>query len=71
MFDDATNSNIIYPKPLHFYSFLEFLGYKRGDFPIAKKLCKEVVSLPIHSRLALRELKYIVKTAKDIYYAYS
>ena len=37
-----------------------FLGYKESDFPITSELCREVLSLPMHSDMEQEQLNYIV-----------
>ncbi len=44
-------SMVYYPVCLHLQPAYLYLGYKEGDFPIAEKLSKEVLSLPMHSEL--------------------
>lgn len=41
------SSFIYYPKPLHLMKAFSYLGYKEGDFPIAEKVSKEALSLPL------------------------
>lgn len=50
---------IYYPSPLHLEQAFNYLGYKRGDFPISEKLCDEIISLPIHTELTEDQLNYI------------
>jgi dTDP-4-amino-4,6-dideoxygalactose transaminase len=57
---------IYYPKPLHLHPNFIKLGYKEGDFPVAEKLAKEVVSLPIHPQLNKNDLIKIVKVIKKL-----
>lgn len=43
----SIESNIHYPYPLHLQPAFSYLGYKRGDFPIAEKLSGRILSLPM------------------------
>lgn len=49
-------ASVHYPKPLHLQKAYSFLKYKKGDFPIAEKVCKELISLPINPFLKDREV---------------
>ncbi|MFA7244315.1 MAG: DegT/DnrJ/EryC1/StrS family aminotransferase [Patescibacteria group bacterium] len=62
----GVGAGVYYPKPLHLHSHFQKLGYKEGDFPIAEKMSKEVVSLPVHPSLANEEVEKIIKAIKDI-----
>lgn len=44
-------TGIHYPIPLHLQRAYCSLGYKEGDFPIAEKAAKEIVSLPMYPQL--------------------
>lgn len=59
-------SGIYYPKPLHLHRHFQQRGYKKGDFPVAEKLAKEVLSLPVHPAVKAQEIKYIIKTIREI-----
>jgi len=58
-------TGIYYPKPLHLHPFFTKLGYKQGDFPVAEKLSKQVISLPVHPALTKDELDKIIKAIKE------
>ncbi len=58
---------IYYPVPLHFQKALSYLGYKKGDFPIAEKVSKEVIALPIFPELREDELNYVIETIEKFY----
>jgi len=60
-------TNIYYPIPLHLQPAFKYLGYKIGDFPVAERVAKEVLSLPVHPYLTLKEKRFIVKAIKDFY----
>ncbi|MDP3766296.1 MAG: DegT/DnrJ/EryC1/StrS family aminotransferase [Nanoarchaeota archaeon] len=57
---------IYYPKPLHLCQHIKKLGYKEGDFPVAEKLSKQVLSLPIHPNVTKEQLRYIIDTFLEI-----
>jgi len=47
--------------PLHFLTFYKkTLGYKTGDFPIAKQISK-VLSLPIYPTITKAQIDHVVK----------
>ena len=49
-----------YPVPLHLQEAFAYLGYKKGDFPIAETISDEIVSLPMNPYVTKEEIKYIV-----------
>lgn len=55
-------SMIYYPSPLHLQNAYLHFGYKRGDFPVAERLCDTVLSLPMHTELDQAQLSYICNT---------
>ena len=58
---------IHYPKPLHLQAAYENLGYKPGDFPVAEKVSREIVSLPISPFITTEEQTYIVENIKKFF----
>jgi dTDP-4-amino-4,6-dideoxygalactose transaminase len=52
-------SMIYYPVPLHLQQAYKDLGYKEGDMPVSEQLCHQVLSLPMHTEMDERQLKYI------------
>lgn len=55
-----------YPVPLHLQEVYEVLGYKRGDFPVAEAVAKDVLCLPIFPHMKIEQIKYVVKTLKGL-----
>ncbi len=51
---------IHYPMPLHLQECFAYLGYGKGDFPIAEKVSEEIMSLPMNPYLSDEEISYIV-----------
>jgi len=64
MIEKLKNNNIpttIYYKfPIHLMKAFNYLGYKKGDFPISEKLSKNIVSLPMHPYLEEKFVKKII-----------
>lgn len=54
-------SMIYYPRPLHIQAAFGYLGYKEGDFPISEQLCRQVISLPIHTEFLPGEPEMIAE----------
>lgn len=52
---------IYYPVPLHLQKAYQDKRYQHGDFPVSEQLCKEVISLPMHTELDEEQLKYITE----------
>mgnify|MGYP003959553393 FL=1 len=50
-----------YPMPLHLQECFEYLGYKKGDFPISEVVSDEIMSLPMNPYIKDEEIKYIVE----------
>jgi dTDP-4-amino-4,6-dideoxygalactose transaminase len=53
---------IHYPVPIHLQKAYKDLGYKIGDFPIAEKISKETLSLPIWYGMEREKIQYIANT---------
>ncbi|MBQ6217594.1 MAG: DegT/DnrJ/EryC1/StrS family aminotransferase [Erysipelotrichaceae bacterium] len=51
---------IHYPIPPHLQQAYAYLGYKKGDFPIAERYADEVVSLPMYNGISSEELDYVI-----------
>ena len=57
--------SVSYRHPLHLMRGFRFLGYKKGDFPVAEETVREIFSLPLYPGLRLRDQKKIIKTLKQ------
>lgn len=56
---------IHYPIPPHLQKAYSYLGYKEGDFPIAEKYAKEVLSLPMYNGMTDEEQSYVIDTINN------
>jgi dTDP-4-amino-4,6-dideoxygalactose transaminase len=59
--------SIYYPIPLHLQKCFAYLGHKKGDFPIAEKVCKEIIALPMYPELMDDEVDYICDVIRKFY----
>ena len=64
------DAKIHYPIPMHLQKPSEKYGYKKGDFPIAEKICNSVISLPVHEFIKEKDIRYVVEKIKE-FYAYN
>ncbi|MEQ9423205.1 MAG: DegT/DnrJ/EryC1/StrS family aminotransferase [Cyclobacteriaceae bacterium] len=60
-------SMIYYPLPVHLQKAYRHYGYKRGDLPMAEKLSDQVISLPIHTEIEIKEQEYIIDQVHAFY----
>jgi dTDP-4-amino-4,6-dideoxygalactose transaminase len=50
---------IHYPVPIHLQPAAAGLGYRAGDFPVAERQAKRILTLPINQTLSLDDLEYV------------
>jgi dTDP-4-amino-4,6-dideoxygalactose transaminase len=60
-------TSVYYPISLHLQKCFEYLGYKKGDFPVAEKLCNRVLALPLFPELTEDEVSYVCESVKCFY----
>jgi len=60
-------SMVYYPGVIHFQEAYQFLGYKKGDFPVSEHLAETVLSLPMHTELTEEQLEYITRLIKEFF----
>lgn len=61
------DTTIYYPKSLHLQKCFEYLGYKKGDFPVAERISEQIVALPIYPEITNEEVLYVCETIKKFY----
>jgi UDP-2-acetamido-2-deoxy-ribo-hexuluronate aminotransferase len=59
--DKNVPTAIYYPVPLHLQEVFQYMGYKKGDFPITEKISKEILALPMSAFLTDEEQNYIIE----------
>ena len=56
---------IYYPKPLHHQKAYSDERFKDQDFAITIELCKNVISLPMHTELDIDTQNYIIESVLE------
>jgi dTDP-4-amino-4,6-dideoxygalactose transaminase len=58
------DSGIYYPVPLHLHPLFAPFGYGPGDFPVAERVAKQILALPIHPALDRVQLEHTVRAVR-------
>jgi len=56
----------ILPFTLHLQKALSYLGYKKGDFPVAERISQMSLALPMHPDLSEEEVARVASVIKEI-----
>jgi dTDP-4-amino-4,6-dideoxygalactose transaminase len=65
--DNGVGHSVYYPVPLHLQDCFRELGYVEGDFPVAEKACREVISLPVYPELTGAQIERVVEAVTGFY----
>ena len=52
---------IYYPVPLHEQKAYKDERYRKGDFPVSEQVCRQCISLPMHTELDEEQLEHITR----------
>jgi dTDP-4-amino-4,6-dideoxygalactose transaminase len=63
--DNGIDCGIHYPRPIHLQEAYCDLGYGAGDFPVAEKIAREFISLPMSAELTEEQVGYVVERLRD------
>jgi len=65
--DNGIGNAVHYPIPLHLQKAYVSLGHKPGDFPVAEKAAREVLSLPLFPELTDTQIQRVVEVVKNFF----
>ena len=60
-------SDVHYPTPLHLQPAFRDLGHRAGDFPVAERLAREVLSLPLHPFLPDDDARAVAGAVREFF----
>lgn len=67
LIEHGVGCEIYYPRCFHEQNCFSYLGYNKGDFPVAEKAAAEVLALPIYPELTEEQQEYVVSVIEKFY----
>lgn len=64
--DRGVQTGIHYALPLHLEPAYEYLGYRRGEFPVAESSAASMISLPMHPHIEYSEVAVVADAIKEV-----
>ena len=61
------DAKVHYPIPIHLQKSSKYLGYKKGDFPMAEDISRNILSLPVHEFITKKQIKYVTNLINKFY----
>jgi dTDP-4-amino-4,6-dideoxygalactose transaminase len=65
--ENGIGNAVHYPIPLHLQKAYAHLGHKPGDFPVAEKASREVLSLPMFPELTDAQIQRVAEVIRDFF----
>lgn len=65
--DNDIQTQIHYPVPPHLQECYQYLGYSKGDFPIAEELANTCLSLPLYPGMTHEEVRFVSDKIKQFF----
>jgi len=59
-------SGIHYPVPLHLQRCFADLGHREGEFPVAERAAREIVSLPMYPQIREDQLAWVARAVNEL-----
>ena len=67
LIENGVGCEVYYPLCFHEQNCFSYLGYKRGDFPVAEKAAAEVLAIPVYPELTEEQQNYVVSVIEKFY----
>jgi dTDP-4-amino-4,6-dideoxygalactose transaminase len=66
--ENGISTGLHYPVPLHLQKCFDYLGYKKGDFPVTEKLAETGLSLPMFPELTTDQIEYVAENISEFFH---
>lgn len=63
----GVDAKVHYPTPMHLQPAARSFGYALGDFPVAERMCRSVLSLPVHEFITEAQQAHVVDAIRSYY----
>jgi dTDP-4-amino-4,6-dideoxygalactose transaminase len=63
--DAGIGTGIHYPIPVHLQTAYDFLGYRRGDFPVSELASEQILSLPMYAGLTAEQQRQVTSSIAE------
>ena len=67
LIENGVDAKVHYPTPMHLQPAAEYLGHKKGDFPIAERIADNTLSLPVHEFITRDQQDHVIKLIRAFY----
>lgn len=65
--DHGVETRVNYPIPIHLQPIGRQLGFKEGDFPVAERQAKRIMSIPLYPELSDDEVGFVIDRVERFY----
>ncbi len=65
--ENGISTGLHYPVPLHLQKAYQIAGHEKGDFPVAERAAKRILSLPMYPELTEWQIRYVCDKIKEYY----
>jgi len=66
LINNGIEVGILWPRPLHLSPKLSGSGFREGNFPVAEKLAKRVLSIPMHPGMTDEQVRFVIEKIKEL-----
>ncbi|OFY63615.1 MAG: erythromycin biosynthesis sensory transduction protein eryC1 [Bacteroidetes bacterium RIFCSPLOWO2_02_FULL_36_8] len=63
--EQGVSTGLHYPVPLHLQNTFQYLGHKKGDFPVSEKLAEQGLSLPMFPEMTDEQIGYVAEKVRS------